>query len=181
MQLTNNTTRSDVQLFFEGMREESYLPLLTLRPRLLFSFKGSIILRFFLGKARELDSADFGETENMSTQFLKNSSLSTGSSSLSGLWTKNKHRNTSSELTESIFFHYYSNTGRRKRLKYIMRQFHELSIAYLLDREYMKCKLDHSNWYSSSPNQICYNKPKIDEEPTIGESKFHKPTCLSIV
>ena len=52
------------------------MPLLTLRPRLLFSFKGSMMLRCFWGNARKFKSAPLDGTENDSTQLLMNSSVS---------------------------------------------------------------------------------------------------------
>jgi len=59
--------------------KESFKPLLTLRPRLLFSFKGSTILRCFWGKGREFISGFLDGTENLSAQSLRNSSLSNNS------------------------------------------------------------------------------------------------------
>lgn len=52
------------------------MPLLTLRPRLLFSFNGSMMLRCFWGNARKFKSDPLDGTENDSTQLLMNSSVS---------------------------------------------------------------------------------------------------------
>ena len=64
-----------------------WLPLWTLRPRLLYSFRGSIMLRCFGKNSREFVSRSLDRTENISIQFLKNSSLSNNSvPSLCGVW-----------------------------------------------------------------------------------------------
>lgn len=55
---------------------KNLIPLLTLRPRLLFSFKGSTMLRCFWGNERMWISSPLNGTENDSTQFLRKSLLS---------------------------------------------------------------------------------------------------------
>lgn len=128
----------------------------TLRPRLLLSFSGSMILRCLSGNGLDFPSSSLDETENISMQFSKNSSLNIRFvHPFSGTFTAHRIK----DASYSRIRNYNDREGKKKnpqepkhvpRLQGEMKRLQQCEtqtisillthIAYLQYREVMTCK-----------------------------------------
>lgn len=120
-----------------------YLPLLTLRPRLLFSFSGSTMLRCFMGNALEFASYPLAGTEKVSKQLWRKSLLSNKSPPpLSGVSAARKR-------PKYLKFQTERHTGPSKNSGMPKEAAHQQAPAVRIS------ELDHSSLCNNYPNQIC--------------------------